>query len=102
MDLISTKTNATLIIAGDFNTNINPFPFLKNISGDDYTYKRLIEGVERKSKTDWVLLNQGHNYIKDLSWKPKISDHCKIVYTIQIPEIELSQNVVKVIDKRKC
>lgn len=46
----------TILIFGDFNTDVKPL-MLRNISGGEYTYRRVVNGHIRQSKTDWILTN---------------------------------------------
>lgn len=51
-----TKPQALVILAGDFNTKVNPFPGLTRICDETPTFHRHKEGKVVSSKTDWVFI----------------------------------------------
>jgi hypothetical protein len=60
INLISSKPEATVLVAGDFNTKDPPMKHLFNFSGLEATFQRTVQNKIVKSKTDWIFCNKPH------------------------------------------
>jgi bisphosphoglycerate-dependent phosphoglycerate mutase len=52
MELITRKTEAIFIIVGDFNSAKQPIQHLHELSKDEITNHKVVQGVPRESSTD--------------------------------------------------
>ena len=89
------------MVAGDFNTHAQPIKFLKNISGNEPTFKRNILGKLTQSKTDWVLTKKDCETTLQRKWHG-YSDHYRIICYIEIKNSQLKNNIMKIPDKKIC
>ena len=81
------KPHAVFIVAGDFNTAVQPIRHLHStLEPGVMTFRRTIRGRTVQSRTDWVLCSQNLQHITECQWTEH-SDHCVIMTVLQIPNM---------------
>ena len=88
IELRCKKPTAIFLIAGDFNTAKQPIEHFHELSHEDGTehptFRRVVQGVTRQSRTDWVLCSHELHHETLYHWTAH-SDHCVIECSMELP-----------------
>lgn len=100
IDLMSRKPHATFIVAGDFNTPVQPIKYLNTLLDDPgvVTFRRTIRGRLVQSRTDWVLCSHQHEHLTTTHWYDDSSDHCLVMTVLDIPNQRPQATQIKIPD----
>jgi hypothetical protein len=84
IEMISRKPEAIFLVAGDFNCAQQPIQHFYELSLDEVTFRRVVLGQQRESRTDWVLCSRDLAHLTEHQWTAH-SDHCVILSSLELP-----------------
>jgi len=96
LQLVATKPQAIFLIAGDFNSKVQPVEHLAQLCQPGaHTFQRVIRGKLVQSRTDWVLCSR-HNltHTTEHLWYD-CSDHCAFASVLEVPNQQPKASHVK-------
>ena len=86
LEVRTKKPDAILLVAGDFNCAYKPVKHLHELSLSDGqpTFRRVILGEVRQSRTDWVLCSHELTHETLYHWT-EVSDHVVVESCLELP-----------------